>query len=69
MFPVTVTIPIWPTSSVNQRLPSGPATIFCGEESAVGMGYCVTEPLGVILPTWLEFNAVNHMLPSGPRAM
>src|SRR5690242_18416204 len=53
--------------TVNQRLPSGPATMPLGC-SDVSSGYSVTAPLGVIEPTRPSVYSVNHTLPSGPAA-
>src|SRR5687767_13507675 len=36
---------------------------------AVGMGYSVTTPAGVIRPTRFRLLSVNHRLPSGPAVI
>src|SRR5262245_34066036 len=53
---------------VNQRLPSGPATIPSGR-SAFGVEQVVTAPAGVIRLTEPPCRWVNQTLPSGPAAM
>ena len=63
--PLRVTRPI-PSSSVNHRLSSGPATISRGAPSAVGIGYSVYCPSVVIRPTP---SSVNHRSPSGLAAI
>ena len=55
--------------SVNQRFPSGPATIPTGSESPPGIGNSVMTPAGVIRPILLAFSSVNQRFPSGPAAM
>src|SRR5579864_8385606 len=58
--------------SVNQRLPSGPATMQNAPLQAVGIGYAVIAPPVVIwsmsLPGRGPFS-VNHRLPSGPAVI
>src|SRR5260221_4257510 len=68
-------------SSVNQRLPSGPAAMSFSWLTPVGRGNSVMVPLGlmrpillpissgVLVPNPLKFVSVNHRLPSGPAAM
>src|SRR5205807_4937610 len=58
-----------PLSSVNHRLPSGPAVIPSGPSSAGDPTNSVTTPAGVMRPMELRPNSVNHRLPSGPAAM
>ncbi len=49
--PAGVIRPILPASSVNQRLPSGPAAIPCGKlPGVIPAEYSVTVPVGVIRP-------------------
>jgi hypothetical protein len=55
-----------PSSSVNQRFPSGPSAIPHGSLPAVGMLNSVTTPDGVIRPIVFAVVSVNHRLPSGP---
>src|SRR5262249_42332263 len=47
-------------ASVIHRLPSGPPAIPKGWLRGVGSGNSVTAPPGVIRPTWLLSNSVNH---------
>ena len=74
---VDITTTACSPSSVNQRFPSGPATIPCGSEPE-GKENSVTVPDGVIMPileTGLpvpgtEYSAsVNQTFPSGPTVM
>src|SRR5262249_59419060 len=68
MTPAGVIRPIAPFSSVNQRLPSGPAVISAGElpvERPVENS--VMTPAGVIRP--MAWRSVNQRLPSGPRVI
>src|SRR5436190_21835102 len=59
-----------PASSVNQRLPSGPATIHSGPLLAVMPArYSVTTPAGVIFATLSHTYSANQALPSGPAAI
>ena len=59
-----------PATSVNHRLPSGPAVMPKGSEPAVMPALnSVTTPAGVIRPIRLPANSVNHRLPSGPAVM
>ena len=67
--PVVICPILLPTLSVNQRLPSGPATIPAGELPGVGMTNSMTSPAGVMRPILLAVASVNHRLPSGPSAM
>ena len=54
MTPAVVIRPILlASSSVNQRLPSGPAAIPAGRCRPVGMGNSVMTPAVVIRPIWL----------------
>src|SRR5216683_570485 len=63
--------PIFPTASVNHRLPSGPDVISVGPLLAVGVGNKVIVPEGVIRPILdaSEPSRVNQRLPSGPAVM
>ncbi|MEU6964316.1 hypothetical protein AB0A86_32440 [Streptomyces chrestomyceticus] len=54
---------------VNHILPLGPVVICSGRAPAVGTGYSVMAPAGVILPIWTSWGWVNQTLPSGPAAM
>src|SRR5208337_3807211 len=66
----TVTRPILlPLSSVNQRLPSGPAVISTGVLPGVGIAYSAMMPAGVIRPIRLALLSVNQRLPSGPAVI
>ncbi len=57
-------------SSVNQRLPSGPAVIPSGPELAVGMVNSVMAwVVGLIIPIALPPDSVNQRLPSGPAVI
>ena len=62
---------VLPMFSVNQRLPSGPLTISCGNvwisiELPV-VGYSWTTPVdGFTLPMFPSPASTNHTLPSGP---
>src|SRR5436189_29846 len=73
--PVGVTRPIPAVpGSTNHRLPTGPAVFPSGRLTAVGTGYSVTVPLGmmrlILLPALVPVPAsVNQTLPSGPAAM
>src|SRR2546421_341999 len=58
-----------PLSSVNQRLPSGPAAIPYGELLVVGTGNSVMVPLGLMRPILLPLSSVNQRLPSGPAVI
>jgi hypothetical protein len=49
-------------------LPSGPAVMSFGKLK-VGVTNSVMTPRGVMRATMLRFCSVNHMLPSGPRAI
>ena len=53
---------------VNQRLPSGPATMSFGWLLGVGVGNSVTAPLGVIRVTSLVLSCTNQKFPSAPWA-
>src|SRR5260370_39881587 len=55
------------TSSVNQRLPSGPVVMPNGLPPDTGNS--VIAPEGVILPIWFTLSSVNHKLPSCPEAI
>src|SRR5437867_12110894 len=68
--PDVVILPIrLPLSSVNHRLPSGPAVMPWGSLLAViPAEYSVTVPPVVIVPI-LSPTSVNHRLPSGPDVM
>src|SRR5258707_1196545 len=57
------------STSVNQRLPSGPAVIPSGTLLEVGTGNSVMEPLGLIRPILLPFHSVNQRWPSGPAVI
>src|SRR5207237_10430125 len=63
---VVLSRPIEKASVVYQRSPSGPATIL--RNPWRGLGYSVTAPLGVILPTLLPYS-VNQTSPSDPVAI
>src|SRR5271166_4101563 len=73
MAPCVVMRPIvCPSSSVNQRLPSGPAVMLIGALLAVGMANSVMMPPGVMRPILLPntgFSSVNQRLPSGPAVI
>lgn len=70
MLPAVVMRPIlFPKASVNQRRPSGPATMPNGNADAVGRENSVIVPLGVILPILLLTDSVNQRLPSAPAAI
>ena len=58
-----------PPHSVNHKFPSGPAVMLSTLLLAVGTGYSVMVPLGVILPILFPPASVNHRLPSGPAVM
>ena len=59
-----------PKYSVNQRLPSGPATIHSGPLLAVMPArYSVTTPAGVIFATLPPKYSVNQRFTSGPAAI
>src|SRR2546427_436020 len=58
-----------PLTSVNQRLPSGPAVIPVRTLSAVGIGNSVIVPLGLMRPILLPLSSVNQRLPSGPAVI
>src|SRR5215467_9852404 len=58
-----------PSSSANQRLPSGPAVMAIGVPGEVGMGNSVIVPLGVMRPILLPSCSANQRLPSGPAVM
>src|SRR5436309_942562 len=60
---------LFPPSSTNQRLPSGPAAIALGTLLAVGMENSVTAPVGVIRPILFPPSSVNQRAPSGPAVM
>lgn len=62
---------LFPRSSVNQTLPSGPATIPFGKHSSVGTRNSVMFPSTVIRPILLENieYPVNQRFPSGPGAI
>ena len=69
MTPAVVMRPIWlPELSVNQRLPSGPATMSWGMDPTVGGVNSVTAPDGVIRPI-LPTDSTNHRFPSDPSAI
>ncbi len=69
MTPAVVMRPILlPELSVNQRLPSGPATMSWGMEPTVGVGNSVTMPDGVIRPI-LPTDSANQRFPSDPSAI
>ena len=54
-----------PFSSVNQRLPSGPAVMSRGRVLFVGRAYSL-GPTNSSFPIWLALYSVNQRLPSGP---
>src|SRR6266705_758713 len=59
-----------PFTSVNQRLPSGPAAMLYGNAETVGTGYSVIAPPVVIFPILLPLPiSVNQRLPSEPAAI
>src|SRR5437899_1390464 len=74
MAPPGVTRPIEPgrlpplPRLVNQRFPSGPATIWVGVWTPLPMN-TVTSPVGVMRPIERSPLLANHRLPSGPGAM
>src|SRR2546428_12814569 len=55
-----------PLTSVNQRLPSGPAAISLRK---LGTGNSVMVPLGLMRPILLAVCSVYERLPSGPSVM
>src|SRR5262249_55604905 len=66
--PAGVIRPIAPFSSVNQRLPSGPAVISAGALAVVRPAEnSVMTPAVVIRP--MAWRSVNQRLPSGPRVI
>src|SRR4051794_31290362 len=66
--PAVVIFPTFPAPcSVNQRLPSGPATMIRGTLPGDGSGYTVTTPSIVTRPT--PTAPTNHMFPSGPATI
>ncbi len=68
--PSVVIFPIlFPSVSVNQRLPSGPVAMPSGWPGAVGIGNSVITPAVVMRPILLPSCSVNQMLPSGPTVM
>src|SRR5260221_581293 len=65
---------LFPSSSVNQRLPSGPAVMPNGLQpnlcpQVVGRGNKVELPAVVMRPMLFPKAKVNHRLPSGPAVM
>src|ERR1700676_4356090 len=68
MIPAVVIRPILPPS-VNQRAPSGPATMSRGYLPGHGSGNSVIWPPVVIPPILLPSASVNHNAPSGPAAI
>src|SRR5260370_10839773 len=60
---------LFPVSSVNHRLPSGPVVMPSGSLGVVGIGNWVIAPLVVIRPILFPEDSVNQTLPSGPRVM
>ena len=58
-----------PSYSVNQRLPSGPATMLSGELPAVGTENSLINPLVEMRPILLARRSVNQRFPSGPTVM
>src|SRR2546426_1013498 len=60
---------LFPKSSVNQSLPSGPAVMPMGRLPLVGTENSVTVPVTVIRPILSSFGSVNQSLPSGPAVM
>src|SRR5207244_1308295 len=56
-------------ASRNQSRPSGPFVIVPGCAPAEGSANSVTTPDGVILPSRLPANSVNHKFPSTPTVM
>src|SRR5260370_24014596 len=70
MIPLVVIRPmLFPVSSVNHRLPSGPVVMPPGSLGVVGIGNWVIAPLVVIRPILFPEDSVNQTLPSGPRVM
>ena len=71
--PAVVIRPMRPgfASSVNQRLPLGPAVMFCGLLLAVSpVENSVIVPVGVIRPIFAGFAvSVNQTFPSAPAAI
>ncbi len=55
-----------PPNSLNQRFPSGPFVIPEGSLPALGSGYSVMTPAGVMRPIRFPKYSVNQRLPSGP---
>src|SRR5258708_31215890 len=60
---------LFPVSSVNHRLRSGPVVMPAGSLGVVGIGNWVIAPLVVIRPILFPEDSVNQTLPSGPRVM
>src|SRR2546422_9944825 len=60
-----VILTIFPTCTVNHKLPSGPAVISTGPPP-LGTEYSVIIPVVVILPILSVPYSANHRLPSGP---
>src|SRR5438552_18587682 len=54
--------------SVNQRLPSGPATMPPGI-APTARGNSLIAPLGEMRPILFPASSVNHRFPSGPAVM
>src|SRR5439155_905810 len=70
MAPAGVIRPILlPESSVNQRLPSGPAVMLSGALPVVGTANSVTVPVRVIRPILFPLSSVNQTFPSWPAVM
>ena len=68
--PDVVIRPILPEpSSVNHKLPSGPAVIPQGNADAVGTANSVIEPPGVIRAIRSPDDSVTQRLPSEPVVM
>src|SRR5262245_30883171 len=58
-----------PLNSVNQTAPSGPVVMPFGPLTAVGTGYSVKAPAGMMRPILLLAFSVNQIAPSSPRVM
>src|SRR5216684_3198360 len=59
---------LFPSSTVNQRLPPGPEGMPRGRPPW-GSGYSVITPLVVVVPIWLAVVSVNQSRPSFPLVM
>src|SRR2546421_412662 len=60
---------VFPPSSANQRLRSGPAVMLSGALPLVGTANSVTVPVRVIRPILFPLSSVNQTFPSRPAVM